>query len=74
MDAIMPNIVGTGTLDQVLQAVVVVLFMYVFLSILNNLGILYNTWLEMNTVLQPDTTTSSDTYTQEPNLGRHGPM
>lgn len=68
MDAIMPNIVGSGTVDQVLQAVIVVLFVYVFLSILNNAGILYNTWMEMNTVLQPDTTTSTDTYTQEPNL------
>jgi hypothetical protein len=63
-----PNIVGTGVIDQLIQSVIIVLFLYVFLSILNNLGILYFTWLEMNTTLQPDTSTATETYIQEPNL------
>lgn len=64
----MPNIVGTGTIDQIIQSMIVILFMYVLLGVLNNLGILYFTWLEMSTTLQPDTSTASETYTQEPNI------
>ena len=68
MDSLMPTGLGDSTMDQVIQVVVVMLFMYVLLSILNNAATLYNTWLEMNTVLQPDTSSSTDTYTQEPNI------
>jgi hypothetical protein len=68
MDSIMPTGLGNSTVDQVIQVVIVMLFMYVLLSILNNAGILYGTWQEMNTVLQPDTSSATDTFTQEPNL------
>jgi hypothetical protein len=65
---VLPNILGDGIVDQVLQAMAVMLFLYVFLSVLNNFGILYLTWLEMSTTLQPHTTNVTDTYSQEPNI------
>jgi len=63
-----PTITGVNTASQLVQSIVLCLFIYVLLSILNNVGILYNTWLEMNTSLQPDTSAATDTYTQDPNL------
>ena len=63
-----PTITGVNTSSQLVQSVVLCLFIYVLLSILNNVGILYNTWLEMNTPLQPDTSSATDTYGQDPNL------
>jgi hypothetical protein len=68
LSSVMPNIVGTGAIDQIIQSMIVILFMYVLLGVLNNLGILYFTWLEMSTTLMPDTSTASETYTQEPNI------
>jgi hypothetical protein len=63
-----PTITGVNTSSQLVQSVVLCLFIYVLLSILNNVGILYNTFLEMNTSLQPDTSSATDTYGQDPNL------
>jgi hypothetical protein len=67
MEAVMPTIGGTNVGSQLVQIVVVCMFMYVLLSILNNVGILYMTWLEMSTTLQPDTSSATDTYLQDPN-------
>jgi hypothetical protein len=65
---VLPNILGDGIVDQLLQALAVMLFLYVFLAVLNNIGILYLTYLEMSTALQPNTTNVTDTFAQDPNL------
>jgi len=64
----MDLVTGVQWYEQLVQAIIVTFFMYVLLSILNNVGILYFTYLEMSTVMQPDTTSATETFLQDPNF------